>query len=98
MQWPHARRISCAFGVALAFVSVSPRAVAQPAPSADPLGVPVMPPRQREAAAAQYPEGATGDAVVVVIVTVGALGTVDDVKVATGDEPFATAAVTAAKT
>ena len=98
MHWPHARRIIRAFGVALAFVSLSPSARAQPAPPADPLGVPVMPPRQRAAAAAQYPEGATGDAVVVVIVTVGLDGNVDDVKVATGDEPFATAAVAAAKT
>ena len=92
-----ARRLVRAFAAALALVALAGRAHAQPATSADAPGVPVMPPRQRAAPAADYPEGASGDGVVVVTVTVGIDGAVDDVKVASGDEPFASAAVSAAK-
>ncbi len=101
MHRPNARRILFAFGATFALLAGTGHAGAQPAPpaaAADPLGVPVMPPRQRSAAAATYPDGATGDATVVVLVTVGIDGAVDDVKVAAGDEPFATAAVSAART
>lgn len=56
-----------------------------------------MPPRLRGSAEAEYPPDATGDAAVVLIVTVGADGDVDDVKAASGEEPFVSAAVTAAR-
>ncbi len=74
-------------------------AAAQPSkPPVDAPGVPVMPPRQRAAPQASYPDGATGDAVVVLVVTVASDGTVDDVKPTSGEEPFVTAAITAART
>ncbi len=69
-----------------------------PASSAAPLpGVPVMPPRQRGSAEVAYPEGASGDGVVVLIVLVDAAGAVADVTPASGEEPFVTAAVAAAR-
>lgn len=63
----------------------------------EPPGIPVMPPRQHGSAAVPYPEGATGDGVVVLIVTVGVSGNVDDVKPASGEEPFVAAAIGAAR-
>ena len=76
------------------------QAQSQPPPAAsEPLqGVPVMPPRQRGSAEVTYPPAATGDGAVVLIVLVDTDGTVADVKVASGDEPFAGAAVAAART
>ncbi len=71
---------------------------ASPAASEPLKGVPVMPPRQRGTAEVAYPAGATGDGVVVLIVLVDVDGTVSDVKAASGDEPFATAAIAAART
>ena len=69
-----------------------------PASSSAPLpGVPVMPPRQRGSAEVAYPDGASGDGVVVLIVLVDAAGAVADVTPASGEEPFVTAAVAAAR-
>ena len=69
-----------------------------PASSAAPLpGVPVMPPRQRGSAEVAYPDGASGDGAVVLIVLVDAAGAVADVTPASGEEPFVTAAVAAAR-
>ena len=69
-----------------------------PASSTAPLpGVPVMPPRQRGSAEVAYPDGATGDGAVVLIVLVDAAGAVADVTPASGEEPFVTAAVAAAR-
>jgi TonB family protein len=90
-----ARTVAAAIATSIALASWPCDAAAQ---SAEPgsTGVAVMPPRQRGSASVDYPAGATGDAVVVLIVTVATDGTVDDVK-ASGDEPFVTAAVTAAR-
>ena len=69
-----------------------------PVSSAAPLpGVPVMPPRQRGSSEVAYPDGASGDGAVVLIVLVDAAGAVADVTPASGEEPFVTAAVAAAR-
>ena len=69
-----------------------------PASAAAPLpGVPVMPPRQRGSAEVAYPDGASGDGAVVLIVLVDAAGAVADVTPASGEEPFVTAAVAVAR-
>src|SRR5688572_17361923 len=57
----------------------------------------IRPPRALSSLAAPYPEGATGDAVVVVQVTVAVDGRVSEARALDGVEPFATAAVTAAQ-
>ncbi len=73
----------------------TPSRVAQ-AP-ADVPGIPVMPPRLQGTADAHYPDGATGDSTVVLIITVAVDGTVSDVKPASGEEPFVGAAIDAAR-
>lgn len=91
-----------AIGLALAGAALASggRAAAQPASEAPGVlpGVPVMPPRQRGTADVAYPDGASGDAVVVLIVLVDARGAVADVTPASGEEPFVTAAASAART
>jgi TonB family protein len=72
----------------------APAASRAPPPEA---GVPVMPPRQRGTSDVAYPAGASGDGVVVLIVLVDAGGAVADVKPASGEEPFVSAAVAAAR-
>jgi TonB family protein len=80
-------------------LAVAGNVAAQPAiPLGDLPGVPVMPPRQRAAPQADYPVGATGDSVVVLLVVVALDGKVDDVKATSGEEPFVTAAIAAART
>lgn len=68
-----------------------------PSPPSPPAGVPVMPPRQRGSADVAYPEGASGDGRVVLLVLVDAAGAVADVTPASGEEPFVTAAIAAAR-
>jgi len=53
-------------------------------------------PKQIEAPTVPYPEGATGDAEVIVQITVAKDGSVEAVKVLDGEEPFAAAAAAAA--
>jgi TonB family protein len=57
----------------------------------------LVPPVPIEASAAPYPEGASGDAVVVVEVVVDREGQVESVRVIDGEEPFASAATDAAR-
>jgi TonB family protein len=91
----------CGMLAVVALLAIPTAAAAQPAQppraNADPRGVPVMPPRQRGAPEAEYPNGATGDGVVVLILLVDVDGTVGDVKPASGEEPFVTAAIAAAR-
>jgi TonB family protein len=61
-------------------------------------GIPVMPPRHRGTSDVDYPAGASGDAVVVLVVLVDSDGSVADVKPTSGEEPFVTAAVAVART
>jgi TonB family protein len=90
--------VSCALSFAI-LLGATGIAGAQAQPPSDPLqGVPVMPPRQRGTSAVDYPAGASGDGAVVLIVTVDSDGSVADVKPASGEEPFVTAAVAAAHT
>lgn len=56
-----------------------------------------MPPRLTSAPEAAYPAGATGDAVVLLTVTVEADGSVRSAQVTTGEEPFASAALDAVR-
>ena len=56
----------------------------------------LVPPTQLDAEPAPYPEGAHGDAVVVLELEIGKDGAVTDVKVTAGEAPFADVARTAA--
>lgn len=76
----------------------APPAAQTQAPTEQLKGVPVMPPRQRGSSEVEYPAAATGEGTVVLIVLVDADGSVGDVKAASGDEPFVTAAINAART
>jgi TonB family protein len=66
----------------------APKAEAAPAPA-------IVPPKPITPLHADYPEGAQGDADVVVAVVVNTDGSVRSARVVTGDEPFASAAVAA---
>jgi TonB family protein len=57
----------------------------------------LVPPRLIESREVPYPEGATGNAKVTLTVVVNRDGTVRSVEATTGDEPFASAAVRAAR-
>jgi TonB family protein len=73
---------------------------ASPAPSsaAPAPAVPeLVPPRLTESVTVPYPEGATGNAMVTLKVVVNRDGTVRSVEATHGDEPFASAAVAAAR-
>lgn len=77
----------------------SGRAVAEPAAPSSATGAPgVVAPKLESDPAVPYPEGATGDASVTLLLTVGADGAVDAVAVAKGEEPFAAVALTVART
>ncbi len=67
----------------------------RPAPAAQPV---LVPPKLASPALVAYPEGAKGEALVVLSVTVNLDGTVRDARVSDGEEPFGSAAVEAAKT
>jgi TonB family protein len=72
-----------------------------PAPSAPPPPAPkppeLSPPRVLEAPAPPYPEGATGDAAVLLELTVLRDGSVGEVELVSGTAPFAETAITAAR-
>jgi TonB family protein len=63
----------------------------------EPRSVPVLPPRLSSSPDVPYPDGARGEATVVLALTVGEDGRVEDVRVDAGDEPFGEAAVAAAR-
>jgi TonB family protein len=90
--------IALLFGVRIA--SADPPAAgdaANQAPSGgDAVPPAIVPPLLQFAPAIPYPAGATGDAVVVLALTVNPAGAVRAVKVIEGDEPFVAAAVRAA--
>ncbi|HEY8073982.1 MAG TPA: TonB-dependent receptor plug domain-containing protein [Labilithrix sp.] len=88
-------RGAAAFFVLACAASRADIARAQPPPP--PPAVPVMPPRAVSAPEPPYPEGASGDATVVLELLVSVEGAVDDAKPIAGEEPFTTAAATAAK-
>ena len=75
-------------------------ALAQPAAPRETSApaVPVMPPHLQGTADVAYPEGASGEAHVVLELLISVGGIVDDVKRVEGDEPFIGAAVLAART
>jgi TonB family protein len=74
-------------------------ASAQPAATPSTTAAPgtriIVPPRPITPLHADYPEGALGDARVLLVITVNADGTVRSAKVAEGVEPFAAAAIAA---
>lgn len=70
----------------------------KPAPAADPATTDLIPPSLVSSAEVAYPEGATGDAVVVLMLTVGKEGKVEAVRATEGEEPFAATAIRAAST
>ena len=79
------------------FITASVDSRAEPAEAAHATETPLVPPHLIEAPDVPYPAGARGDAVVELAITVAKDGTVADVHVATGLEPFGTAAVEAAR-
>ena len=84
-----------ALALSLAVALGGARAVAEPAPP-PPAPEIVVPPRPVTALDAGYPEGASGDATVLLTITVHADGSVRSAKPADGaPEPFASAAVAA---
>jgi TonB family protein len=80
--------------VLLALALATPRS-ARAAPDAP--AVPVVPPVLTSTAEVPYPDGATGTASVVLVVTVNADGTVRDASVETPNPPFSDAAIAAAR-
>src|SRR5215831_4538240 len=84
---------------ALALVLGAGLAAAQPAPAPAPgkQAAPpaIVPPEPLTKLVADYPEGARGDASVIVVVVVNADGSVRSAHTASGAEPFASAAVRA---
>jgi hypothetical protein len=83
-------------------IFAAPNAAAQGSPStppteANPAPSPIIPPRLITHPDAPYPEGATGDATVVLGLTVGTDGSVLAVHPIAGEEPFAAAAVEVAR-
>jgi len=95
------RRLAACTAAALTLVLASPPARAQDPPAKPKAGDPKPPPvlvapKQLNPAPVPYPEGATGEAIVTLEVSIAADGTVDRVTVLEGDEPFAEAARSAA--
>jgi TonB family protein len=71
----------------------NPRAPAVPGEPADEI----VPPRVLSDTRVDYPSGAAGNAEIVLELMISTNGRAEDVRVVTGDEPFASAAVTAAR-
>jgi TonB family protein len=71
---------------------------ADPAPPPDqaPAEAPIIAPRLLSSPEVAYPDGASGEATVILVVTVNADGSVRTARPETGDEPFASAAARAA--
>ena len=97
------RALRAAVGVALTAGSIGTTAAAEPPPSAPETAPPaadptadLTPPSLSSKADVPYPEGARGDAVVVLMITVGRDGAVEAARAIEGDEPFAATAVAAA--
>jgi TonB family protein len=89
------------FGLAASLLTVLSGAElrAQPAPTpeaAEAAPNVIVPPRPSGETAVPYPAGAAGDAVVILELLVAADGAVAEASVVTGDEPFASAAKSAA--
>ena len=100
---------AAAFGACAAFAAISITAVARaepPPPSAPSAPAPVVenttsdltPPTLVSTPDVAYPEGAHGDALVVLMLTVGREGAVEAARAIEGEEPFASAATAAALT
>jgi TonB family protein len=93
------RRLAAALALSALVVGSSAELARADAGSAASKGAPkgaLVPPRQLDAPAPAYPDGAHGDASVVLEIDVGADGDVIQARVIEGDEPFASAARTAA--
>ncbi|MFO0762014.1 MAG: TonB-dependent receptor [Byssovorax sp.] len=80
---------------ALALLGHAPALRAQGAGAQQEAPRVVIPPRPREALRADYPEGAIGDATVLLKIVVNADGSLGSAEVLEGPEPFAAAAVAA---
>src|SRR3954470_9644729 len=89
--------------IALLVLVAAANAAATPTPpasapsnSSPPDGLAIVPPKLLTSPDVTYPEGASGEATVVVVITVNADGSVRGARAESGDEPFATSATSAA--
>jgi hypothetical protein len=94
------RAPSASIVAALVLTLAAPPAAAQPAapppPGAAPAAKVIVPPTPLTPLEAEYPEGASGDATVLLVITINADGSVRAARPAEGaEEPFASAAVKA---
>jgi TonB-dependent receptor-like protein/TonB-like protein len=85
-----------AAAAALAVIACAAEIAAQPEPPAPAPPAPITAVRPKHVTEVPYPEGAHGDAKVVLVLAIGADGVVQSVTVQSGDEPFASAARRAA--
>lgn len=94
----HTRRCLAFFGVFWASTALVGPSFAQDQPSAPPsVQAPILaPPRILGTPTVAYPDGAQGDAEVILVLTVQKDGRVSQVEIAEGAEPFASAAKNAA--
>ncbi len=97
-MWPRAALLAA---LACAVVATTSGARAQPAPPARPVAppqepAPVVPPKLLSEASVAYPEGATGDATVLLVLTVGADGSVQSAVPTEPNAPFSSRAADAA--
>lgn len=97
------RRVAWLWGVAFALL-VSTQARAQPAPPSPDAPAPttpaaptIVPPKATSDTTVTYPEGASGEATVTLVLTIGVDGTVTDAVAREENEPFSSRAVAAAK-
>src|SRR5262245_7728072 len=94
---PRPRTLAAAAPLAVALALAAPPAAAQPAKGSPPEAAParVVDPKPLAPLTAPYPEGAKGNAVVVVAIVVNADGTVRKARAVSGEEPFVSAAIAA---
>jgi len=92
------RHAALTLGIAVAATTVAlPARALEPTPPATANTQALVPPKLVYEEPAKYPQGASGEATVVVEILVDLDGTVGEARIADGDEPFASEAVEAAK-
>ena len=94
---PKLQLLASLFASAIALATLSPRAAHAQAAAATKAPV-LVPPRMISDPSVDYPQGAKGDSVVILTLTIGVDGSVTGAEALEGDDPFAAAAIAAART